>query len=126
MLLFVTVIHLLVALLLIVLVLLQDSKGGGVFGMGSSGGNQVFSATGAANFLVKATRTLAIMFAITCLTLTYMTAKRDSGSVVDDFVPAAAPAKPADPAAAAQPAAGNPAEAPAAQAPAAPAEPQKK
>lgn len=103
MLLFVTLVHFFVAALLITFVLIQDSKGGGVFGMGSSGGgNQVFSATGAANFLVKATRVLAIIFATTCITLTYLTSKR-STSVVDDFLPAAAapvaPAAPATPSA---------------------------
>lgn len=91
MILFITLIHFTVAALLITFVLIQDSKGGGVFGMGSSSSNQVFSATGAANFLVKATRVLAITFAVTCITLTYLTSKR-STSVVDDYVPSAAPA----------------------------------
>lgn len=89
MLLFVTVIHFIVAVLLIVMVLIQDSKGGGVFGMSGAGGsNQVFSATGAANFLVKLTRALAVIFAGTCITLTYLTSTK-STSVVDDYVPAA-------------------------------------
>ncbi|MCB0350514.1 MAG: preprotein translocase subunit SecG [Bdellovibrionales bacterium] len=95
---FVTVVHFTVALLLIVMVLIQDSKGGGVFGMGSTGSNQVFSATGAANFLVTATRGLAITFAVTCLTLTYITShKAGTDSVVDDYVPAAATSAPASP-----------------------------
>jgi preprotein translocase subunit SecG len=107
MLLFVTIVHFIVAALLIVFVLLQDSKGGGVFGMGATGGGQVFSATGAANFFVKATRALAILFAITCVTLTYMTTHK-TGSVLDTVAPTAAtPASaPAEPAA-------TPAEAPA-------------
>ena len=97
MLLFITIVHFIVAVMLIVMVLIQDSKGGGVFGMGSSGSNQVFSATGAANFLVKATRFLAVMFAVTCLTLTYITSKNHGSSVVDDYIPAAAaPAAPKD------------------------------
>lgn len=91
MLLFVTLVHFVVAILLIIFVLIQDSKGGGVFGMGSSSSNQVFSATGAANFLVKATRVLAITFAVTCITLTYLTSNR-STSVVDDYTPVTAPA----------------------------------
>jgi preprotein translocase subunit SecG len=91
MILFVTLVHFIVAALLITFVLVQDSKGGGVFGMGSSSSNQVFSATGAANFLVKATRALAILFAVTCISLTYLTSKK-SDSVVDDYLPATAPA----------------------------------
>lgn len=89
MLLFVTVLHFVVAALLIVFVLLQDSKGGGVFGVGGAGSGQVFSTTGAANFFVKATRILAVSFAVTCLALTYLTTHK-SDSVVDGFVPPAA------------------------------------
>lgn len=88
MLLFITIIHFIVAILLIVMVLVQDAKGGGAFGMGGTGANQVFSATGAANFLVKTTRVLAIMFAFTCITLTYLTSRK-GGSVTDDMIPAA-------------------------------------
>ena len=93
MLLFVTIIHFIVAVLLVTLVLLQDSKGGGAFGMGSSGSNQVLSATGAANFLVTMTRTMAILFALTCISLTYLTTRKSS-SVVDDLVPQAASQQP--------------------------------
>ena len=95
MLLFVTIVHFIVAALLIVFVLLQDSKGGGVFGMGATGGNQVFSATGAANFFVVATRWLAVLFAVTCVTLTIMTTHKTS-SVLDTVAPSAAPAAPAE------------------------------
>lgn len=116
MLLFVTILHFIVAFLLIVLVLIQDSKGGGVFGMGSAGGsNQVFSATGAANFLVKATRVLGVMFAVTCISLTYLTTHKGQ-SVIDGYVaPAATTPAATDAPAAATPA---PTEAPAAAAPA--------
>jgi len=109
MLLFVTILHFIVAIMLIVMVLIQDSKGGGVFGMGSSGSNQVFSATGAANFLVKATRFLAVMFAITCLALTYITSNKHGTSVVDDYTPAAATAPaPTAPSGAAAPSGATP------------------
>jgi preprotein translocase subunit SecG len=117
MLLFVTIVHFIVAALLIVFVLLQDSKGGGVFGMGSTGGNQVFSATGAANFFVKATRALAILFAITCVTLTYMTTHK-SGSVLDGVAPTTAPAAPVETAAPAADAPATTTETPAAPTPA--------
>lgn len=104
MLLFVTILHFIVAIFLIIFVLLQDSKGGGVFGVGGAGSGQVFSATGAANFFVKATRLLAISFAVTCLVLTYLTTHK-TDSVTDDFVPAAtAPVTPAAPTDAAAPA----------------------
>lgn len=93
----VTVIHLILAVCLITLVLMQDSKGGGAFGMGSTGGSQsLFGSTGAANFLVKSTRWVAALFAGTCIFLSYMTVQKQE-SVVDGFVPPAveAPAAPA-------------------------------
>lgn len=83
----VTVVHLILALSLITLVLLQDSKGGGAFGMGSSGGSQsLFGSTGAANFLVKSTRWIAALFAGTCIFLSYLTVQKTE-SVIDGFVP---------------------------------------
>ena len=77
--------HVVFAIVLIIIVLLQDSKGGamGMFGAGSS--NTVFGSSGGANFLVKVTRTLAIMFSITCLALTYKTTNK-SKSVIEDYV----------------------------------------
>jgi preprotein translocase subunit SecG len=54
----------------------------------------MFSATGAANFFVKTTRILAIIFAVTSISLSYLTTKK-SDSVVDGFIPPAAPTAPA-------------------------------
>lgn len=86
------VIHVLIAVLLVIFVLLQDSKGGamGVFGGGSS--NSFFGSTGATNFLVKATRWLAVGFAISCLTLTYVSTRRNT-SVLDNAVIPPTPAE---------------------------------
>lgn len=110
-----TYIHILIGLGLVVFVLLQDPKGGamGVFSGGSSA-NSFFGNSGASNFLTTITRWLAILFAASCLALTYLTAKR-GGSVMDTYTaPAAtAPAIPAD------------GTAPAGQAPADPAKPSE-
>jgi len=100
---FLAILHVCIGLALILFVLLQDPKGGamGVFSGGSSS-SSFFGASGASNFLTKSTRWLAVLFAVSCLTLTYLTAKR-GGSVMDSYVPpAAAPgvAAPAAPAAA--------------------------
>ena len=86
-----TVVHLLIGLALVMFVLLQDPKGGamGVFSGGSSS-SSFFGASGASNFLTTATRCLAIAFAASCLTLTYISSKRGS-SVMDVDLPAAAP-----------------------------------
>jgi len=78
--------HVLVALAIIGLVLLQHGKGadmGSGFGSGSSG--SLFGATGSANFLSRATAILATIFFLTSLGLAYLaTSKpRASGGVLD-------------------------------------------
>lgn len=76
-------IHLILALLLIGVVLLQRSEGGGL-GMGSSGG--AISARGAATALGKLTWVLAAAFIVTSITLTILAARSaDQGSVADQI-----------------------------------------
>ena len=100
---FLTIIHIIVAVGLIAFVLLQDPKGGaaGVFGGGSSS-NTFFGASGATNFLTTTTKWLAGLFAVSCLVLTAVTAKKKS-SVLDDMSGAPATTAPADAAAPAVP-----------------------
>jgi len=75
-------IHLLLALGLVGIVLLQRSEGGGL-GMGS-GGDNVMSSRGAATAMSKATWILAIAFIFTSITLTIIAAQNSSdGSVLD-------------------------------------------
>src|SRR5437763_14112608 len=88
------VLHIVVALGIIGLVLLQHGKGadmGSGFGGGASG--SLFGATGSANFLSRATAVLATVFFILSLVLAYLATNRphESGSIVDR-VPAPAPA----------------------------------
>ncbi|MCB0362407.1 MAG: preprotein translocase subunit SecG [Bdellovibrionales bacterium] len=86
---FITIVHLFVAVILVIFVLLQDSKGGaaGVFG-GGSGANSVFGSAGGADFLTKMTRYTAITFALTCIGLAYLTSKPQK-SLMDNYVPPA-------------------------------------
>ena len=82
----VIVLHVLIALVIIGLVLLQHGKGadmGSGFGGGASG--SLFGATGSANFLSRATAVLATLFFLTSLGLAYLaTSKpRTSGGVLD-------------------------------------------
>src|SRR5206468_3031906 len=99
------VLHVLVALAIIGLVLLQHGKGadmGSGFGGGASG--SLFGATGSANFLSRTTAVLATLFFLLSLALAYVATHRtgDDGSVVDRVPakakPAAEPQKPAAPA----------------------------
>jgi len=100
--------HVLLALGIILLVLLQHGKGadmGAAFGSGSSG--SLFGATGSANFLSRTTAALAALFFVTSLGLAYVAThkpKQTGSSVMQGVTapPAAAPVpaqdvpKPAD------------------------------
>ncbi|MFV2001471.1 MAG: preprotein translocase subunit SecG [Paracoccaceae bacterium] len=79
----VLVIHLILAVSLIGVVLLQRSEGGGM-GLGGGGGGGAISSRGVATALGKLTWALAIAFIITSITLTILAAKNSAtGSVVD-------------------------------------------
>jgi preprotein translocase subunit SecG len=78
----VLIIHLLLALGLIGVVLLQRSEGGGL-GMGGGGGGAMSGRT-AATALSKLTWGLAIAFICTSLALTVIAAKKSSGGSVID------------------------------------------
>ena len=88
------VLHVIVALAVIGLVLLQHGKGadmGSGFGGGSSG--SLFGASGSANFLSRATAVLATVFFLTSLGLAYLaTHKPRAGGGVMDAVKTAPPA----------------------------------
>lgn len=77
-------IHIIAAIVIIVLVLLQQGKGadmGAAFGSGASG--SLFGASGSANFLSRMTALATTVFFITSLTLTYYSnSDRDEGSVM--------------------------------------------
>lgn len=69
------VVHLLTAIVLVGLVLMQHGKGadmGAAFGTGSAG--SLFGSSGSANFLSRSTAVAATIFFITSMTLTYMSA----------------------------------------------------
>jgi preprotein translocase subunit SecG len=99
------VIHVLVAIGVIGLVLIQQGKGadaGAAFGGGAS--STVFGSQGSGSFLTRATGILATIFFITSLSLAYLSNQKiKSTSVVDTVkeqkadVPVT-PAKPAKPA----------------------------
>ena len=76
-------IHVLVALVLIGIILLQRSEGG--LGSGFGGGGDFLSPRGTANLLTRATAILALMFIATSLVITTMVEdRRERGSIIDD------------------------------------------
>ncbi len=90
-------IHILVALAIIGLVLVQHGKGadmGAAFGSGASG--SLFGSSGSANFLSRSTAVLATVFFITSLVLAYVAseAPKTSGSVMQEAVQSAPAAQP--------------------------------
>jgi preprotein translocase subunit SecG len=94
----VLIVHVLAAIGVIGLVLVQHGKGadmGAAFGSGASG--SLFGSTGSANFLSRTTSVLAAVFFITSLSLAYIasTKPKTAGSVMQDTVksqPVSAPA----------------------------------
>ena len=98
-------IHILIALALIGVVLLQRSEGGGlgIGGGGGGGGGGFMTARGTANLLTRVTAILAACFFATSLILAIMAgAGRENVSIIDEVInetpaaPASGPAVPND------------------------------
>lgn len=89
-------VHILVAIAIVGLVLLQHGKGadmGAAFGSGASG--SLFGSSGSANFLSRSTAILATVFFLTSLGLAYFAQlKPRSGGSVMDTAPVEAVAPP--------------------------------
>ena len=81
---FITVVHVLIALLLILVTFIQDSKSdsGGVFGGSSS--QSILGPVGAATVLQKMTWSLAAVFAVTSIALAYVSSHQ-SRSILDSL-----------------------------------------
>ena len=95
------VVHIIVAIAVIALVLLQHGKGadmGAAFGSGSSG--SLFGATGSANFLSRSTAILASLFFLSSLGLAYfgLQQHKPAASVLDRTTVPAKTQQPAVPA----------------------------
>ena len=76
---FVSVIHVMTCVFVVLFILLQDPKGGVLGTLGGGGGSKAFFGTGGASpFLVKATKWLAIIFACSSFYLSYMGSKQES------------------------------------------------
>ena len=98
----ITTFHILAALAIVALVLLQQGKGadaGAAFGAGGSG--TVFGARGAASFLTRATAVLALVFFLTSLGLAWLSSQQvERRSVVErtevPVEPDRSPGQPAD------------------------------
>ncbi len=91
------VIHLLIAIALVGVILLQRSEGGAL-GIGGGGGGGLMTGRQAGNLLTRTTAILATSFFVTSLALAIIANNRSTGASPFDSVPVSAPAKPAAPA----------------------------
>lgn len=71
------VIHVFLCLFLILLILLQNDKMGGLAGLGGMTSQSAFSTAGAATFVQKLTRVVGIVYLLLVFCLGYMTIQED-------------------------------------------------
>jgi preprotein translocase subunit SecG len=83
-----TVLHVMVCFFLVLIVLIQPGKSGGLgAAFGGGGATQVFGGRGAGNFLSKTTWICAGLFFVTSMTLAYISSSTDD-SLADRAKPA--------------------------------------
>jgi preprotein translocase subunit SecG len=81
---FFLIIHVVVCLFLILLVLLQNDKGGGLAGaLGGMGSGAAFSGTSAATVITKVTQVTAIVLFVVILLLNAMSVRKSQGVAVE-------------------------------------------
>ena len=84
---FLIVLHVIVALFLVLIVLLQTGKGaamGSAFGSGAS--QTMFGSSGAGDFLSKLTTAAAVVFMLTSLSLATVSSREEVESVIPEIV----------------------------------------
>src|SRR6187399_3346063 len=98
--LFLTVVQAIIAAALVGIVLMQRSEGGGL-GIGGGGGpGGLMNARGAADFLTRTTKWLAVIFVVLAIALAAVAGKTTSGGKIDQTLdrtvaPASDPLAPA-------------------------------
>src|SRR5688500_18606712 len=101
-----TVLHIFVCLMLMLVVLIQPGKSGGLgAALGGAGAQQIFGGRGAGNFLTRTTWIAATVFFVTSVTLAYVSTS--TGDSLEDLANQPAPAAPVDEPSPAAPATGT-------------------
>jgi len=93
------VVHLIIAIALIGVVLLQRSEGGALGIGGSGGAGNLFSARGVGNALTRTTAYLAVAFFITSIGLTLLAVRHGGGGSIFDALTGTQPQQQTAPAA---------------------------
>jgi preprotein translocase subunit SecG len=94
---FLLVVHILLALALIGVILVQRSEGGAL-GMGGGGGGGFMTARGSANLLTRTTAILATLFIVSSIVLAILAGGHSRPTSILDSAPTATPGAPAEPA----------------------------
>lgn len=82
---FISIVHALTCIFIVLFILLQDPKGGVLGSLaGGAGSKSFFGAEGASPFLVKVTKWLAIAFACSSFYLSYVSSQKDSSLMAPD------------------------------------------
>lgn len=89
------VVHVLVSLFMILVILLQAGRGGGLSGL-AGGSSTVFGGRGSQTFLGKITTACAAIFMLTSLTLAYFSTQEESLVPLDPAAPGAVAPAPTD------------------------------
>jgi preprotein translocase subunit SecG len=92
------VVHLMIALAMICVILLQKSEGGGL-GMGGGGMSGFMTGRSTANLLTRTTAILAACFFVTSIALAFIAGHREAPRSIIESAPTPAPATPTAPAA---------------------------
>jgi preprotein translocase subunit SecG len=71
------VLHIIICLFLILVILVQQSRGGGLSGSLGTGSTQVFGGRGSANFMTRLTSGMAVAFMVTSMLLAYLSSAGD-------------------------------------------------
>jgi preprotein translocase subunit SecG len=87
---FVITIHVLACILLILIVMVQQGKGGGLIATLSSA-ESIFG-TKTNTFLIKSTSVFAVIFFITCLSLAFLSIQKNKSLIETSYKPSSIPA----------------------------------
>ena len=80
---FIIIIHVIACLILIIAILLQSGRGGGMSELFGSGSSQTIFGARASAFLTRATTVSAILFLLTCISLTIFSSQKVKSLMTD-------------------------------------------
>ena len=81
----ISVLHIVVAIFLILVVLLQAGKGAAMgASLGGAGSQTMFGSSGSGNFLTKLTAVAAVIFMVTSLSLAVISTRGEKSSVISE------------------------------------------